>query len=133
MFGESTQISETLDLVTKIMFGYHGNNKSADFNQDFSENQRFYLEHAKIVHFSFALSIYAECGNKVAWSKDVLRYHVLRKYSVSKKNENSYTCIVWSLKPAFCDVTELNIAETKKFNFMLIFCTFRLILMQKLD
>ena len=52
------QISEKLELVTKIMFGYHGNNKSADFYQDFSENQQFYLEHAKIVHFSFVLSIY---------------------------------------------------------------------------
>ena len=73
------------------MFGYHGNNKSADFYQDFSdhENQQFYLEHAKIVHFSFVLSIYTECGNKVARSKHVLMYHLLRKYSVSKKKENS--------------------------------------------
>ena len=83
MLGESTQISEKL--VTKIMFGYHGNNKSADFYKDFSDNPQFYPEHAKIVHFSFVLSIYTECGNKVAWSKDVLRYHLLRKYSVSKK------------------------------------------------
>ena len=89
MFGESTQISEKLELVTKIMFGYHGNNKSADFYQDFSENQQFYPEHAKTVHFSFVLSIYTECGNEVAWIKDVLTCHLLRKYSVSKKNENS--------------------------------------------
>ena len=37
----------------------------------------------------FFFCFYTECGNKVAWSKDVLRYHLLRKYSVSKKNENS--------------------------------------------
>ena len=78
-----------LELVTKIMFGYYGNNKSADFYQDFSENQQFYIKHAKLVHFSFVLSIYTECGNKVAWNKDVLRYQLLRKYSVSKINENS--------------------------------------------
>ena len=71
------------------MFGYHGNNKSADFYQDFSENQQFYIEHAKIVHFSFVLSRYTECGKKVVWSKDVLMYHLLRKYSVSKKKKNS--------------------------------------------
>ena len=29
--SEPIQISEKLELVTKIMFGYHGNNKSADF------------------------------------------------------------------------------------------------------
>ena len=89
VLGESTQIFEKLELVTKIMFGYHGNNESADFYQHFSENDQLYLEHAKIVHFSFVLSIYTECGNKVAWSKDVLRYHLLGKYSVSKKNEIS--------------------------------------------
>ena len=86
MLGESTQISEKLELVTEIMFGYHGNNKSADFYQDFRENQQFYVEHAKIVNFSFVLSVYTDCGNKVAWSKDVLRCHLLGKYSVSKKN-----------------------------------------------
>ena len=32
------QISEKLELVTKIMFAYHGNKKSADFYQGFSEN-----------------------------------------------------------------------------------------------
>ena len=53
----------------------------------FSENQQFYLD-AKIIHFSFVLSIYTECGNNVVCSKDVLRYHLFRKYSVSKKNEN---------------------------------------------
>ena len=74
---------------TKIMFGYHGNNKCSDFYQDFLENQQFYLEHAKIVHFSFVLSIYTECDDKVACSKDVLRSLLFRKYSVSKKNENS--------------------------------------------
>ena len=47
-------------LVTKIMFGCHGNKKSADFYQDFSENQQFYLVHAKIIHFSFVLSVYTE-------------------------------------------------------------------------
>ena len=57
------------------MSGYHGNNKWVDFYQDFRGNQQVYLEHAKIVHISFVLSIYTECGNKVAWSKDVLRYH----------------------------------------------------------
>ena len=87
MLGESTQISEKLELVTKIMLGYHDNNKSADVYQDFIENQQFYLEHAKIVHFSFVLYLYTECDNKVAWSKDVLRHHRLRKYS--KKNGNS--------------------------------------------
>ena len=71
------------------MFGYHGNNKSADFYQDFSENQQFYLVHAKIIHFSFVLYIYTECGNKVACSEDVLRCHLFRNYSVSKRNENS--------------------------------------------
>ena len=86
MLGESTQISEKLELVPKIMFGYHENNESADFYQDYSENQQFY---AKIVRFSFVLCIYTACGNKVAWSKDVLIYHLLRKYSVFKKNENS--------------------------------------------
>ena len=106
VLGESTQISEKLELVTKIMFGYHGNKKSAAFYQDFRENQQFYEEHAKIV--------------QVAWSIDVLRYYLSRKYSVSKKNENSYTCILRSLKSAFCGATELNIAETRKFNFMLI-------------
>ena len=65
VLGEPTQISEKLELVTKIMFGYDGNNKSADFYQDFSENQKFYPVHAKIIHFSFVLSIYTECGNKV--------------------------------------------------------------------
>ena len=89
MLGELNQISEKLELVTKIMFGYHSNNKSADFYQDFSENQQFCPQHAKIIHFSFVLSIYTECGNKVACSKDVLRYHLFRKYSVSKKNEKS--------------------------------------------
>ena len=67
---EPTQISEKLELITKTMFGYHGNNKSADFYYDFSENQQFYLVHAKIIHFSSVLSIYTECGNKVACSKD---------------------------------------------------------------
>ena len=51
VLGESIQISETLELVTKIMFGCHINNKSADFYQDFSENQQFYLEHAKLSIF----------------------------------------------------------------------------------
>ena len=88
MLGEPTQILE-LELVTKIMFRYYVNNKSADFYQDFSENQQFYPVHAKIMNFSFVLSIYTECGNKVACSIDVLRYHLFRKYSVSKKNENS--------------------------------------------
>ena len=72
MWGEPTQISEKLELVTKIMFGYHGNKKSADFYQDFSENQQFCPVHAKIIHFSFVLSIYTECGNEVACGKDVL-------------------------------------------------------------
>ena len=91
MLGESTQISEKLELVTETMLGYHDNNKDfyQDIYQDFSENHQFYLEHAKIVHFSFVLFIYTECGNKVAWSKDALMYHVSRKYYVSKKNENS--------------------------------------------
>ena len=71
------------------MFGYHGYNKSADFYQDFSENQQCFPVHVEIMHFSFVLSIYTECGNKVACSKDILRYHPFRKYSVSKKNENS--------------------------------------------
>ena len=87
--GEPTQISEKLELVTKIMFDYHGNNKSGDFYQDFSENQQFYPVHAKIINFSFVLSVYTKCGNKGACSKDVLRYHLFRKYSVSKKNKNS--------------------------------------------
>ena len=87
--GEPTQISEKLEFVTKVMFGYPDNNKSADFCKDFSENQQFYLVDAKIIHFSFVLSLYKECGNKVACSKDVLKYHLFRKYSVSKKNENS--------------------------------------------
>ena len=73
----------------KDYVGYHGNNKSTDFYQDFSENQQFYSVHAKIIHFSFVLSIYTEFGNKVACSKDVLSYHLFKKYSVSKKNENS--------------------------------------------
>ena len=89
VLGEPTQITEKLELVTKIMFGYHGNNISADFYQDFSENQQFYPVHAKIIHFSFVLSIYTKCGNKVTCSKVVLRYHLFREYSVSKKNENS--------------------------------------------
>ena len=55
VIGEPTQISEKLEVVTKIMFGYHGNNKSADFYWDFSENQQFYLGHAKIIYFSFVL------------------------------------------------------------------------------
>ena len=42
VLGEHTQISEKLELVTKIMFGYYDNNKSADFYKDFSENQQFY-------------------------------------------------------------------------------------------
>ena len=71
------------------MFGYHGNNKLVEFYQDSSENQQFYPVHTKIIHFSFVLSIYTECGNKVACSKDVMRYHLFRKYSVSKKNEKS--------------------------------------------
>ena len=99
--GEPTQISEKLELVTKIMFGYHGNNKLAEFYKDFSENQQVYLVHAKIIHFSFVLSIYTESGNKVARSEDVLRYHLFRKYSVSKKNKNSQTCILWSIKQVF--------------------------------
>ena len=36
------KLSEKLELVTKIMFDYHGNNKSADFYQDNSENQQLY-------------------------------------------------------------------------------------------
>ena len=51
VLGESTQITEKLEFLTKIMFDYHGNNKSADFYQDFSENQQFYLEHAKLSIF----------------------------------------------------------------------------------
>ena len=35
----------------KDYVGYHGNNKSADFYQDFSENQQFYLVHAKLPIF----------------------------------------------------------------------------------
>ena len=89
MLGEPTQISEKLELVAKIMFDYQGNNKLADFCQDVSENQQFYLIHAKIVHFFFVLSIFTECGNKVACSKGVLRYHLFRKYSVSKRSDNS--------------------------------------------
>ena len=89
MLVEPTQVSEKLELVTKIMPGYHGNNKLADFYQDFSENQQFYVVHAKIIHFSYVLSIYTECGNKVACSKDVLICHLFTKYSVSKKNEDS--------------------------------------------
>ena len=42
---EPTQISGKLELVIKIMFGYHGNNKSADFYKYLSENQQFYLVH----------------------------------------------------------------------------------------
>ena len=42
------------------MFGYPGNNKPAD--KDLSGNQQFYPVHAKIIHFSFVLSIYTECG-----------------------------------------------------------------------
>ena len=75
MLGESTHILEKLELVPKIMLGYYGKNKLADLS-------------AKIVHFSFVLSKYTEGGNKVAWSKDVLRYHLLRKNYVSKENEN---------------------------------------------
>ena len=48
------------------MFRYHGNNKSADLYQDVSENQQFHPVHAKIINFSFVLSIYTKCGNKVA-------------------------------------------------------------------
>ena len=40
---EPTQISGKLELVITIMFGYHGNNKSADFYKYLSENQQFYL------------------------------------------------------------------------------------------
>ena len=43
------------------------------FYKDLSENQHFYLMQVKIIHFSFVLFIYTECGNKVACSKDVLR------------------------------------------------------------
>ena len=89
MLGEATQISEKLELVTKIMFGYHGNDKSADFYKDSSGNQQFYLVHGKIIHFSFVLSIYTKCGNKVACNKDVLRHHLFRECSVSKISENS--------------------------------------------
>ena len=42
-----------VELVTRIMVDYHGNIKSADFYQDFSENQQFYQVHAKIIHFLF--------------------------------------------------------------------------------
>ena len=91
MLGEATQISEKLEFVTKIMFGCHDNNKSADFYKDFSENQHFYPVDAKIIHFSFVLSIYKECDNdnKVDCSKDVLKYHLFRKYSVSKMKIDS--------------------------------------------
>ena len=44
----------------------------------------------------FVLSIYTGCSNKVAFSKDVLRYSLIRKYSVSKKNEMKIA------RPAFC-------------------------------
>ena len=43
VIGKPIQVTEELELVTKIMFGYHGNNKSEDFYQDFSENLQFYL------------------------------------------------------------------------------------------
>ena len=49
------QLLEKLELVTKIMFGYHGNKKSADFYTYLSENQQFYQVHEKIIHFSFFL------------------------------------------------------------------------------
>ena len=94
MLGEPTQIPEKLELVTKIMFGYHGNNKLADFYHDFSENQQFYPVHAKIIYFSFVLSIYRECGNKVACSKDVLRYHLSENILFPRK--------VKIARPAFC-------------------------------
>ena len=51
VLGEPTQISEKLALVTKIMLRYHGNNKSADFYQDFSKHQKFYQVRAKLSIF----------------------------------------------------------------------------------
>ena len=48
-----------------------------------------YHAYKKIIHFSFVLCIYTECGNKVACSKDVLKYHLFRTFSVSTSNENS--------------------------------------------
>ena len=79
----------------------YGNNKSVDFCYNISENHQFYPVHAKIILFYFVLFIYTECGNKAAYCKDVLRFHLFRKYFVPKKAENSQTCILQSLKPEF--------------------------------
>ena len=80
VLGEPTQISKKLDLLTKTMFGYHGNNKSSDFYKDLSESQQFYPVDEKLIHFSFVLSTYTQC---------VVRYHLFRKYYVSMYNENT--------------------------------------------
>ena len=51
--GLPTQISEKLELVAKTLFGNHGNNKSADFYQDFGENQQFYPVHENLRIFIY--------------------------------------------------------------------------------
>ena len=53
------------------LFGCHGNNKSADFYQDFSENQQFYPEHAKLS------ILYTGCGNKVACRDTIFSENIL--------------------------------------------------------
>ena len=66
----STQLLENLDLFTKIMFGYHGNNKLADFYKYLSENQQLYHIHEKLSTFLFILSKHTEC---------VVRYYLFKK------------------------------------------------------
>ena len=90
--------------------------------KDFSENQQFCPVYEKLSIFSFVLSVYTECNNKVACSKDVPRHDLFRKCSVSKKSENSWTCILQAIKPAFWVATQLNNDKTGKFNCMFIKC-----------
>ena len=58
VLGTPTQISEKLELATEIMFGYRGNNKLADFYQDFSKIQQFYQVHANYQFFSHFVYIH---------------------------------------------------------------------------
>ena len=93
VLGEPTQISEKLELITKIMFGYKTNQQIFIGISVKISNFIWCIQNDP---FCFVYTVYTECSNKVACSKDVLRYNLIRKYSVSKKNEMKIA------RPAFC-------------------------------
>ena len=93
VLGEPTQISEKLELIIKIMLGYKINQQIFIGISVKISNFIWCIQNDP---FCFVYTVYTGCSNKVACSKDVLRYNLIRKYSVSKKNEMKIA------RPAFC-------------------------------